>query len=171
VSKDHCTGGLESLFHVVAKQILKSNDTLVLSENNSFVYDKCDVETPRHGKRPDAFIANEDYGLIVEVFFSHRINPATLEIYLANNENILEIDISCQRKQLFNYSYLEELILNKAPRTFSRPRKEKVETANSEEVSGWGWLGIGLAIAAGFFLMSQKKSSNRNFWENKQRNW
>lgn len=171
VSNDNCTGGLESLFHLVAKQILKANADLVVSDGINFNYDKCDIETPRFGKRPDAFVSNESKGLIVEIFFSHRVDPATLELYLANNQEVLEIDISIQKKELFSYDYLAELILHKASRTFFQPKKEKVESFGSSEIEGWGFLGIGLLLIGGFFLISRQNSKSQSIWGQGRKKW
>lgn len=148
-SKLNCKGGLESLFHLVAKQILKESNVLNASKGEIFSYSQCDIETPRHGKRPDAYISNGSYSLVVEIFFWHRINQSTLDTYLNNGEQVLEIDISGQRKRIFDYEELKQLILHSAPREAYSPEKPQVYQKESD---GCLWWLFPLLVVVGFIL-------------------
>ena len=144
VSKRNCTGAIESLFHKIAKQILKENNSLKISKGNQFIYDNCDVELIRYGKRPDAYLSNGDASLIVEIYFTHETDENVVDIYLNNNERVLEIDISSAKLAIFDYEYLKEMVLNSAPRRFLYKKElikpsetEKIEPENSNGDGNW----------------------------------
>lgn len=164
-SRSGCKGGLESLFHNVSKQILKENSSLQISMNLSFTYTACDIERPRHGKQPDAFLNNDAESLIVEIYFWHRIDNSTLETYLINKERVLEIDISKQRKDIFDYEYLKELILFKAPRELFVEKKE-VTPIIPDDVPWWLWALF--AVGIGFFIWKFRKCRKR---KRRRRRW
>jgi hypothetical protein len=150
-----CTGGLESLFHKAAKQILRESTVLRLSCMDDFVYTQCDIETPRHGKRPDAYIANESGGLIVEVLFTHAIEDSTLDIYLQNGERVLEIDISSEKKSIFNYERLKQLILSDAPRFVYE--EEVVVQSSQNNDWGFGWLLVAFFVFLGLLAWAVRR--------------
>jgi hypothetical protein len=115
-----CAGALESLYHLLAKDVLERNSWVLLPTGERFYYNRCDVETRLHGKRPDIRLINLDTGdsLIVEIFFSHRIERSTLTAFRDNGERVMEIDISNLRKIAPSLTEFEELILEKAPRSY-----------------------------------------------------
>ncbi|MFP9097926.1 hypothetical protein ACLI09_02630 [Flavobacterium sp. RHBU_24] len=153
-ANSNCTGALESLFHIMAKQILKESGSICIESGNSMSYTYCDIETPRHGKRPDAYLSNLESSLIVEVFFSHRIDDTTLDTYLENGEKVLEIDISTEKRRLYNYEHLKELVLIKATRKlFLHPRKEELKKQKSDgDITGWL---VGALIILGLWFVSK----------------
>lgn len=115
-----CTGALESLAHKMGKDVLLSNSAVFVSKNEQFFYDKCEVETPIKGKRPDIHLINSVTGecRVVEIFYSHRIEDNTLKTFLDNGKQVLEIDISATRKAFPTLVEFERLILKEAPRKF-----------------------------------------------------
>ena len=158
-AKLNCKGGLESLFHLVAKQILRENNLLRISESETFHYTSCDIETSRHDKQPDAFLQNETGSLIVEIFFSHRIAGKTLDCYLNKGEMVLEIDISGERRNLFDYNRLKKLILEEAPRNlYSEQMKYPIVSADDDRQ--W-WLLLLLAAGGLLFLWRSKQHHDR----------
>lgn len=160
-NKLNCKGGLESLFHQVAKQILKESNELHISHRELFSYSQCDIEIPKYEKQPDAYISNESTSLIVEIFFWHRIDRKTLRTYLDNNERVLEIDISSERKEIFDYEYVKELILSKATRKlYTKANHDKINSGDN--IPWWAWLlfitGVGIII---WFIRKQKNSRRK----------
>jgi hypothetical protein len=148
-SNSNCKGGLESLFHLVAKQILKESKQLQVSVDEVFSYDKCEIETSKHGKQPDAYVSNNKGSLIVEIFFWHRIDRTTLDTYLKSEERVLEIDISGERKKVFNYDHLKDLILWSAPREIHK-NQQKLPISRNSNGSPW-WMLLFL-LFSGFLL-------------------
>ena len=154
----NCKGGLETVFHLVAKQIIKENSSLHVTEGNYFIYSYCDIETYRHGKQPDAFIGNETETLIVEIFFWHQIEQTTLDIYIEKGERVLEINISGERKGLFDYQYLTDLILHRAPREMFT----NVKTTSKSHLSNDGsWLWASLIFIVGILLFWRVRKNKR----------
>lgn len=158
-----CRGGLESLYHQVAKQILKDSNELRIAEKESFPYYSCDIETPRHGKQPDAFICNDTSSMIVEILFTHDIDNRTLDTYLANGERVLEIDRSGERKKLLNYNQFTQLVLGTAPRKlYSRDYPPSISPGTTKNTPWWL---VPLLFIGGILLLRwlhrRKKSRKR----------
>ena len=156
----NCKGGLETVFHLVAKQILKENISLHLTEGNYFSYNYCDIETTRHGKRPDAFIGNDTENLIVEIFFWHQIDQSTLDIYIEKGEKVLEIDISSERRSLFDYEYLKDLILHRAPRKLYS-NANLASKSHSSKDNSWLWASLTFVVAILLFWRFKKNKGRR----------
>lgn len=171
-SKRECTGAIESLFHKLAKQILKENDTLKTGTDVYFHYSTCELEQTRYGKRPDAFLGNGDSSLIVEIYFTHETANEALEVYLNNNERVLEVDISATKMSIFDYEHLKEMILTTAPRKLLTKEKEietkEIEKITPEEpVTNWGWLwwvlfGI-LTLGVAIYCSNRKRRRRRKY--------
>jgi hypothetical protein len=163
-----CQAGLESLFHSVAKQILKESPYVQLHNKNRFLYSRCDIEYELYGKRPDAYISNEQESLVVEIFFSHDTKEDTLKTYLQNGEKVLKIDISSERKNRFNYERLKELILDTAPRRLYQPRSQEVSAPSPDPWwKSWGPAIIGVIAAfilyhVGKYFFPRKKRRRRH---------
>jgi len=162
---ENCGGGFETLFHKVAKQILKESNFVHISNADRFVYDSCDVEIAKYDKRPDAYISNDRQSLVVEIFFWHDTKAETLDVYLENGERVLKIDISAERKTVFNYERLKELVIHSAPRKLYEPGQPVVaEPSPYEMLKSWiPWI-IGGGIAIYFF----RKQIPRLFRRSKQ---
>jgi hypothetical protein len=169
VSKRNCTGDIESLFHKIAKQILKENSNLKISEGNQFLYDQCDVEIMKYGKRPDAYLSNQYDSLIVEIYFTHQTDESAVEIYLNNNERVLEIDISDANLAVFDYGHLKDMVLSSAPRRFLF-KKELIETEETETIKpentkdSWDWLGwllLAIITLGGIIYFSNNRKRRR----------
>lgn len=155
-----CAGGLESLYHSLAKQILKEADSLSINQYVSMAYHICDIEITRHNRRPDAYIQNPYRSLIVEIFYTHRIEKQTLDIYHKNGEEVLEIDISSQKNKLPNYTQLKDLVLNKAPRILYEVPKSKIQLTSPSQTSDNLWPFVALAFGgwAAWQLLKDDKS-------------
>ena len=113
-----CTGALESLAHKLGKDVLLSNSAVFVSKNEQFFYDKCEVEIRMNGKRPDIHLINSVTGkcMVIEIFYSHRMEENTLKTFHDNGKQVLEIDISATRKVFPTLVEFERLILKEAPR-------------------------------------------------------
>ncbi|TRW27115.1 hypothetical protein FMM05_00240 [Flavobacterium zepuense] len=132
-----CQGTLESIFHFAAKEIIKKSTSLKISEDESFSYSSCDIEMTKYSKRPDAYITNQSTSLIVEILFSHQIESSTLDVYLNNNERVLEINISAEKNKLFNYEYFKDWVLSHAPRElYVQPQKLEADTSGKHNAAG-----------------------------------
>lgn len=152
-----CQGSMESIFHNVAKQILLENNVVRVDKQNEFRYLKCDIEALRYGKRPDAYLSNQDSSLVVEIFFMHSIEKPTLCTYLEHGEEVLEIDISSERLKLFDYQRLSRLILDEAPRKKYFPRRNQSLPKKSPlRTPSWLFI-ITVAISFFIFLFNRKR--------------
>jgi len=101
---------------------------------------------------------NHMESLIVEIFFTHAIEPLTLEIYHQNKQRVLEIDISSERGKVFNYELLKDLILNDAHRKLHTKNENKFEKTGS----GFpGWIIVPLAFIASIFLLKRAAKKRR----------
>jgi len=161
-SLSECKGGLESLMHKMAKQIIKENQSIYIDHATQFDYDQCEIEVPRYSKQPDIYVSNSSTtkSMIVEIFYSHRIEDSTLKCYWSNNERVLEVDISCTGKRIYQYEELTELILKKAPREIL----DAPAVLGNQDISMPGWLKMLLgAVAAGiiYTLFFKKKKRRR----------
>jgi hypothetical protein len=56
----------------------------------------------------------------VEIYFWHQIDQLTLGRYLEMGERVLEIDISGERKKLFDYQYLKAYFIERSKGDFSQ---------------------------------------------------
>jgi len=115
-----CKGGLESLAHKMAKEMLERHSSVFLPDSSEFVYDSCEVETPLEGKRPDIYLINSRTGerLVIEIFYSHRIEENTLAAFREKGKRVMQIDISSMRKSFPSIEAFERMVLKEAPRKF-----------------------------------------------------
>lgn len=168
VSLKGCKGALESLFHKTAKQILQESTLITIPNKNIFNYTECNIEFERHGKRPDAYLSNQDQSLLVEIFFTHHTEDATIEIYKDKGERILEIDISEEKMQVFSYERLKSLVLNTAPRKFIGEGAQNNETMNPTWENShwwkiWLWILLGLiTLGLVYHFKKQKRKARRH---------
>lgn len=170
VSKKNCSGAIESLFHKIAKQILKENHSVKIDADARFHYDKCDVEIGKYGKRPDAYLSNQNSSLIVEIYFTHETDKRAVEAYVDNNERVLEIDISEENMAIFDYERLNDLVLKKAPRRFLY-KATIIETPTSDGKANvpkdegyWNLLGWILLVGVtfgGIVYFSNRRKRNK----------
>jgi hypothetical protein len=155
-----CEGALESLAHKLGKDVLATHSAVFISKNEQFLYDKCEVETRRNGKQPDIYLINSVTGkcMVVEIFYSHRMEESTLKSFQDNGNQVLEIDISATRKVFPSLIEFERLILKEAPRKFlslsepvdfPQPISSREPIANLQGVGRWwaeNWPLIVLAV-------------------------
>ena len=169
VTDRSCKGGLESLFHRVAKQILKESSFVQISDKEQFSYNRCDIENEKYDKRPDAYVSNEQQSLIVEIFFWHDTKKETLDVYLKNGERVLKIDIRSERKADFNYKRLKELVLYSAPRKLYKPKPQ--EDNKTSTGSAWSWAPwiIGGGIVLYFFRKPIRRLFRKPVQQRKKR--
>lgn len=115
-----CLGALESLAHKLAKDILARNSAVLLPTGEIFTYDRCIVERGRYGKKPDIRLIDSATGqsMVVEIFYSHKMEDGTLLTFQEKGERVMEIDISRLRHGMPSMQDFEDLVLEKAPRTF-----------------------------------------------------
>jgi hypothetical protein len=134
-----CMGALESLAHKLAKDVFARNSAVLLPTGKIFTYDRCIVERGRHGKQPDIRLIDSatERSMIVEIFYSHKMEADTLQAFQEKGEWVMEIDISNLRHGLPSMQDFEELILEKAPRTFLSIGAEVANNHNLPAVSGY----------------------------------
>jgi len=160
-----CGGGGESLMHKMAKQIIHDNQSLYVTRSLQFDYKFSEMEIPRYDKQPDIYLIHKTSGntLIVEIFYTHRIEKPTLECYWAHQEKVLEIDISCTRKRFFTYEELTQLVIRDAARELLEAPIPHLEKGSS--TSNWKYwvsvIGLG-SIAVAFLLTLNRNKRRRN---------
>jgi len=115
-----CKGALESLLHRLAKEVLERDCSVFLPDGAEFFYDTCKVETSLEGKRPDIYLINSRTGerMVVEIFYSHRMDESTLAAFREKELRVMEIDISSMRTVFPSMEVFEWMVLKGAPRKF-----------------------------------------------------
>ena len=159
-----CKGALESLAHKLGKAVLAAHSAVFVSEHEQFFYDRCEVESHRDGKQPDIYLINSATGecMIVEIFYSHRMEESTLRAFQDNGKKVLEIDVSATRKIFPSLIEFERLILKEAPRKFlslsepvhlqqpiySREPITRLQGASQWWAENWPWIVFAAALLA-----------------------
>lgn len=101
-----CEGAYESAMHILAKDILRETECIMLPRSGnearpSGLVKLHNVEIEKwddqYGIRPDAEgILDNGQRLLIEFYFSHKVDGKKREIIVDNNLNCIEIDINYQ---------------------------------------------------------------------------
>ena len=144
-----CHGGQESALHQLAKEIVRRNNNIRLSQDTIFQYDNATLEKTYDNFKVDVVVGNSNNELVIEIAVTHLTEKAKEDYFKNNKINSIEIDLSKVDRQI-GQSELENLIINesKNKRTIYPTQIKKNAKGDKEDDS---WIIVLIIAILGFF--------------------
>lgn len=158
-----CRGGLETVIHKLAKEIIVNNSQMALP-SKTLNYFNAKPEERFEGIIPDVSVMSDEKPVFMEIHVRHRCESAKEEFYKNRKLNSFEIDLS-KVSYKTSVKELEDLVLKQThnkkfiyweenPQTFDKTTKA-VKNNNNR------WLGLLIAFVLGIILFFGNQKRKR----------
>ncbi len=162
----NCQSTFETALHKAAIEIIVQNHKLVIPDWGFTNYSSPVAEESWNKYRPDVKITTNRGQIFVEVVVTHYITAEKAKEYLKNNILCLEIDLSCEDRNI-NREELKTKVLfeveNKTLSKIIKPKAKKLNVSHGENDDGVKVLLVTIAIVAARFIYKQF-TRRKNWW-------